>query len=126
MKKGQLIEALMTKTNASKAEATRTLEAVLEIITKSIAKKEDVTITGFGTFKAVKRAARKGINPKTGEKLKIAAATVPRFSAGATLKAAVAGKAAAKKAAPAKAAPAKKAAVKAAPAKKAVAAKKAK
>ena len=51
-----------------------------------------VTLVGFGTFKAAKRAARTGVNPKTGEKLKIAATTVPRFTAGAGFKAAVAGK----------------------------------
>lgn len=50
---------------------------------------QDVQLIGFGTFKAAKRAARIGKNPRTGEKLKIAAATVPRFSAGAAFKAAV-------------------------------------
>jgi DNA-binding protein HU-beta len=48
-----------------------------------------VQLIGFGTFKAAKRAARAGKNPRTGEKLKIAAATVPKFTAGAAFKAAV-------------------------------------
>ena len=69
--------------------AGRALEAVLSTIVKTVAKKEDVQLIGFGTFKASKRAARTGQNPRTGEKLKIAAATVPKFTAGAGFKAAV-------------------------------------
>lgn len=65
------------------------LNAVLDTIVKTVAKKQDVQLIGFGTFKAAKRAARTGKNPRTGEKLKIAAATVPKFSAGAAFKAAV-------------------------------------
>ena len=92
MNKSELIEALAAKTDTSKAAAGRSLDALLEIITTSVAKKKDVTLIGFGSFKAVKRAARKGKNPKTGEPLKIAATTVPRFTAGASFKAAVAPK----------------------------------
>ncbi len=65
------------------------MEAMLSTIVKTVAKKQDVQLIGFGTFTAVKRAARTGKNPRTGEKLKIAAATVPKFSAGAAFKAAV-------------------------------------
>jgi DNA-binding protein HU-beta len=73
--------------------------------------KSDRLLVGFGTFKPAKRVARLGKNPKTGETLKIAATTVPKFTAGATFKAAVAGKKATAKKAPAKA-PAKPAAKK--------------
>jgi DNA-binding protein HU-beta len=62
-----------------------------------VSKGDSVTLVGFGTFKPAKRAARTGKNPKTGATLKIPATTVPKFSAGATFKAAVAGKKAAKK-----------------------------
>ena len=62
---------------------------LLDTIVKTVAKKQDVQLIGFGTFKAAKRAARTGKNPRTGEKLKIAAATVPKFSAGTGFKAAV-------------------------------------
>ncbi len=89
MNKTELIEALAKKTDTSKAAAGRSLDALLEIITTTVAKKQDVALIGFGSFKAVKRAARKGKNPKTGEPLKIAATTVPRFTAGAGFKAAV-------------------------------------
>ena len=92
MNKSELIEALAAKTDLSNAAATRAVNALLEIITQAVAKKQDVILTGFGSFKAVKRVARKGRNPKTGEAIKIAATTVPRFTAGATLKAAVAKK----------------------------------
>lgn len=60
-----------------------------DVIVKIVSKKQDVRVIGFGTFKAAKRAARTGNNPRTGEKLKIAAATVPKFTAGAAFKAAV-------------------------------------
>ena len=89
MNKGELIEALANETDMSKAAAGRALDALVGIITKAVSKKEDVQLIGFGTFKAVKRAARKGKNPRTGEPLKIAAATVPKFTAGAAFKAAV-------------------------------------
>ena len=62
---------------------------MIDTIVKTVAKKQDVQLIGFGTFKAAKRAARTGKNPRTGEKLKIAAATVPKFTAGAAFKAAV-------------------------------------
>ena len=87
--KSELIEAIAKETELSKAAAGRALEAVLGTIVKTVAKKQDVQLIGFGTFKAAKRAARTGKNPRTGEKLKIAAATVPKFSAGAGFKAAV-------------------------------------
>ena len=89
MNKAELIEAIVKETELSKAAAARALNAVLDTIVKTVAKKQDVQLIGFGTFKAAKRAARTGKNPRTGEKLKIAAATVPKFTAGAAFKAAV-------------------------------------
>lgn len=89
MNKAELIEAIVKETDLSKADAGRALNAVLETIVKTVAKKQDVQLIGFGTFKAAKRAARTGKNPRTGEKLKIAAATVPKFSAGTGFKSAV-------------------------------------
>ncbi|MFZ5502483.1 MAG: HU family DNA-binding protein [Pseudomonadota bacterium] len=67
-----------------------------EIVT-AVAKGDSVALVGFGTFKSAARAAREGKNPRTGEKLKIAATTVPKFTAGATFKQAVASKGKAKK-----------------------------
>ncbi len=89
MTKEGLIEVIVNKINCSKKEAGEALEAIIEAITKSLAKGEDVTLTGFGTFSAKKRAARQGVNPKTGEKISIPAMTVPKFKAGKALKEAV-------------------------------------
>ena len=89
MNKAELIEAIIKETDLSKAGATRALNAVLGTIVKTVAKKQDVQLIGFGTFKASKRAARTGKNPLTGAAIKIAAAKVPKFSAGAAFKAAV-------------------------------------
>ncbi len=123
--KTDLIQRLADKHTLSKAEAGRVLETVLDIIVTAVKKGDAVTIPGFGSFKQHARAARSGVNPSTGEKIKIAAAKLPKFTPGATFKAAVDPKAAARKAAKAEAKPVKKAAAKkAAPAKKAAAKKK--
>ena len=74
----------------SKAAAARVVDATVSAITKAVAAGDVVTLIGFGTFKPLQRAAREGKNPQTGAKLKIAATTVPKFTAGATFKAAVA------------------------------------
>jgi DNA-binding protein HU-beta len=101
MNKSELIEALAEKTGVSKVTAGKSIDALVGIITAAVAKGDDVALVGFGTFKPAKRAARLGKNPQTGEALKIAATTVPKFSAGATFKAAVAGKKTKKAAKPA-------------------------
>lgn len=97
MNKSELIEVAAKEANISKAAAEKALSSMIAAVVKAVAKGDSVTLVGFGTFKAAKRAARTGVNPKTGEKLKIAATTVPRFTAGAAFKTAVAGKKAAKK-----------------------------
>ena len=66
--------------------------AVLDAIVGAVSSGDSVSLIGFGSFKASARAAREGKNPKTGEKLSIAATTVPKFTAGANFKAAVAKK----------------------------------
>jgi DNA-binding protein HU-beta len=112
MNKTDLIQRLADKHQLSKAEAGRVLETLLDTIVTSVKKGDAVTIPGFGSFKQHARAARSGVNPSTGEKIKIAAAKLPKFTPGATFKAAVDPKAAARKAAKADAKPAKKAAAK--------------
>lgn len=112
MNKSELIEHLASKHEISKAEAGRVLETLLDAIVTTVKKGGAVTIPGFGSFKQHARAARTGVNPSTGDKIKIAAAKLPKFTAGATFKAAVDPKAAARKAAKAPA-PAKKPAAKA-------------
>ena len=88
MNKSDLIEAVATDAAVSKVAAGNVLDAVIAAITKAVAKGEPVALIGFGTFKASKRAARPGRNPQTGNELKIAATTVPRFTAGSAFKAA--------------------------------------
>lgn len=92
MNRKELIDALADKTGNSKAEADRNIGALIEIITGTLKKGGNVALVGFGTFEVRKRAARKGRNPATGEEIKIKAAKVPAFKAGAGLKAAVNGK----------------------------------
>jgi DNA-binding protein HU-beta len=89
MNKSELIEAVAKRTGENKAAASRAVDAVIDSVVAAVAKGDNVTLVGFGTFKSSKRAARDGKNPKTGEKIRIPAATVPRFSAGAGFKAAV-------------------------------------
>ena len=90
MNKSELIDAIAESTELSKVASGKALDAVTETNVKAVAKGDGVSLVGFGSFKAAARAAREGKNPKTGEKIKIAATTVPKFSAGATFKAAVA------------------------------------
>ncbi len=97
MNKSELIVAVAMEAGVSKGAAGNVLDAVVGAVTKAVAKGDSVALIGFGTFKPSKRAARVGRNPQTGKELKIAATTVPKFTAGAGFKAAVAGKKAAKK-----------------------------
>ena len=97
MNKSELIEIVAIASDLSKVAAGKALDALIASITKAVTKGDTVTLVGFGTFKSSKRAARIGRNPQTGTELKIAATTVPRFTAGAGFKAAVTGKKAAKK-----------------------------
>ena len=92
MNKSDLIEKIATSADLSKAVAGRVVDAIVSTVTKTVAKGDTVSLVGFGTFKSAKRAARTGKNPKTGAVIKIAATVVPKFSAGATFKAAVAPK----------------------------------
>lgn len=97
MNKSELIEIVANEADLGKAVAGKALDAVLDSVVKAVAKGDTVTLLGFGSFKAVKRAARTGKNPQTGAAIKIGAATVPKFSAGSVFKTAVAGKKKAKK-----------------------------
>jgi DNA-binding protein HU-beta len=91
MNKAQLIEALADHYDGSKAEAGKALNAVVETITRQTAAGEKVSITGFGVFEKVPRAARMVRNPRTGERKRAKATAVPRFRAGSELKAYVSG-----------------------------------
>lgn len=89
VKKGQLIQMLAERMNVPKKQSLEWLEAFIDEITKALKKGDKVNITGFGIFKIANRKAREGINPKTGEKIHIAASKKPRFTPGKVLKEAV-------------------------------------
>ena len=92
MNKAELIEVAATEACISKAAANKALDGMVAAIVKAVSKGDTVTLVGFGSFKSAKRAARTGKNPKTGATIKIAATTVPKFTAGTAFKIAVAGK----------------------------------
>lgn len=89
MNKTELIEAIAESADLPKAAATRALDAVIDNITGSLKKGDQVVLVGFGTFSVKERAARTGRNPQTGAEIQIAAAKVPSFKAGKALKDAV-------------------------------------
>ena len=89
MNKGDLINEV-AKVVCTKKEAQAAVECVLDSITKTLKKKGEVALAGFGPFKVSKRKARTGRNPRTGEEIKIKAKNVPKFSAGKALRDAVA------------------------------------
>lgn len=91
MRKAELAEAVQVAAGLdTKSQAEAVVDAVIDTITKTLSSGEEVALTGFGTFKVTRRSARTGVNPRTGEKIQIAAKTVPKFSAGKSLKDAVA------------------------------------
>ena len=92
MTKQEFVDALASKAGMTNRDAGRAVDAFLETITDSLRRGEEVAFTGFGKFSTQHRAARQGVNPRNPtEKVTIPAATVPKFSAGSQLKAAVKG-----------------------------------
>ncbi|NTW14776.1 MAG: HU family DNA-binding protein [Candidatus Moranbacteria bacterium] len=87
--KDALVAAIVGKIDLSKKDVEAVIETMVDEITNSLRKGDKVTITGFGTFRVSSRAAREGINPQTKAKIIIPAMTVPKFTAGKTLKEAV-------------------------------------
>ena len=86
MNKTQLIDALASKLDISKRLAGDMINCFTDIVTEGLKNEGEVRITGFGTFKRTHRAARNGVNPRTGEQIKIASRYVPTFKAGSELK----------------------------------------
>ena len=89
MTKSEFVDDVHARIGGSKKDAEHVVEAVLDTITSALKRGSDVTLTGFGKFHVAQRNAREGKHPRTGEPLHIPASKVPRFSAGAKLKAAV-------------------------------------
>ena len=90
MNKAELISSVAEQAELSKKDSEKAVNAVLDTIGRSLGQGERVQLVGFGTFEIRERAARKGRNPQTGEEIDIAAARVPVFKAGKTLREVVA------------------------------------
>ncbi len=84
--KDMLVHSIVEKTDLSKRDVMAVIDALVDVVTAELRSGNKVTVTGFGTFRVSKRAARQGINPQTKEKINIPAMTVPKFTAGKTLK----------------------------------------
>ena len=92
MNKSELIDAVASKTELSKKDSEKAVNAVVEAVKATLAKGDKVQLVGFGTFEVRKRNARTGLNPQTKKAIKIPATKVPAFKAGKALKDAVAKK----------------------------------
>jgi DNA-binding protein HU-beta len=92
MNKTQLIDAIAKDSGLSRADSARAVDSLVNTVTKTLKKGDEVALTGFGKFSVVKRGARTGRNPQTGQTLKIRASKAPKFTAGATFKTAVSGR----------------------------------
>ncbi len=91
MTKQEFVTAVGSKSGLASRDAQKAVDAFLDTITDTLRSGGDVAFTGFGKFSVSNRAARQGVNPRTGERVQIAATKVPKFSAGSQLKAAVKG-----------------------------------
>ncbi|WP_267878390.1 HU family DNA-binding protein [Williamsoniiplasma somnilux] len=89
MTKKELAQVIIETEDISKSQVERIITSIFEEITNALAKGEEVSIASFGKFSVSKRAAREGINPSTGAKIKIAASKAAKFKAAKQLKEAV-------------------------------------
>jgi DNA-binding protein HU-beta len=89
MTKSEFVEQVASKADIDKKEATKAVDAVLEVIQETLQRGSDVSFSGFGKFHVTERGARQGVHPRTKEPIQIAASKAPKFTAGAKLKAAI-------------------------------------
>lgn len=89
MNKSELVSSVAEKSELTKKDAEKAVNAVFASIEEALSKGDKVQLVGFGTFEVRERAARKGRNPQTGAEIEIAAARIPAFKAGKALKDAV-------------------------------------
>lgn len=82
MNKTELITAIATSADTTKADAEKALNGMIEAISKALSTGDSVTLIGFGTFSVAERAARTGRNPSTGKEINIAAKRVAKFKPG--------------------------------------------
>jgi DNA-binding protein HU-beta len=84
--KQDFIAKVAQKSGLSNRDAGKAVDAFMEAVTEALKSGDQINFTGFGKFSAAQRAARQGVNPRTGERVQIAATTVPKFTAGSQLK----------------------------------------
>ena len=89
MTKAELVTAIAEKSGLTKKDSEKALAAFIDTVPDTLSKGESIQLVGFGTFEVRERAARTGINPRSKEKIEIAATKVPAFKAGRALKDAV-------------------------------------
>jgi len=90
--KSELVEQVADRAALTKHDAAKAVDAVLATVEDALRRGSEVTVAGFGKFHVSDRGARQGVNPRTGERIQIAASRVPRFTAGSGLKNAVKGR----------------------------------
>ena len=89
MTKAQFIDEVASKSGLAKKDAAKAVDAFIETVSGTLRQGGDVSFTGFGKFSVASRAARTGVNPRSGEKVQIPAGKVPKFTPGSSLKEAV-------------------------------------
>ena len=86
MNRNELVDSVASKTDMRKSEASKAVDAVFDAIAEALKDGDEVRLVGFGTFSVAARAATEGRNPRTGEKIKIAASKQPKFKPGKGLR----------------------------------------
>ncbi len=92
MTKSELVDQVADRAELTRSDAARAVEALLATVEDALRRGSDITLSGFGKFHVGQRGARQGVNPRTGERIQIAATRIPRFTAGSGLKSAVKGR----------------------------------
>ena len=92
MTKSELIDQIADRAALTKSDAAKAVDALIDTIEDALRRGSEVAVSGFGKFHVSERGARAGVNPRTGERIQIAASRVPRFTAGSGLKSAVKGR----------------------------------
>jgi len=89
MNKAELVSEVADEVGLTKKDVSNVVDAITSSITDSLAKRERVTLVGFGTFLVQRRKTRQGVNPQTGERISIPAKDVPKFKPGKVLREAI-------------------------------------
>ena len=84
--KSEFVDRVASKSGLSKRDAAKAVDAFLDSVEETLVQGDSITFTGFGKFSPQQRKERQGVNPRTGQKVTIPAARVPKFSAGSSLK----------------------------------------